>query len=176
MSFGGAGVPDGYVMRSFRAKVMATPAKKKRAMALLVSSGDVWAWCIDRCHERLRAGLPNANSPLELRPDQRLHGPFGELTAHCAQDVTKAWSTAFFAVMRQRAAGERAALPLRKRHLLPVTWRKGEFSLSPASPGRRARVELCLKRGAAHLVLALSHEHAYEPDLVRAVRLERTSR
>jgi hypothetical protein len=68
-----------------------------------------------------------------LWPDEKAHGPFGELTAHCAQDVTKAWSAALFEVIRRRTAGERAALPLKKRSLVAVTWRKGEFRLTAAT-------------------------------------------
>ena len=132
----------GHVIRSYRVKVMSTPAKHERAKGLLVAGGDAWAWCIDRFHERIRAGLPNANSLSELWPDQKAHGPFGDLTAHCAQDLTKAWSAAFFETMRRRSAGEKARLPLKKRYVVPITWRKGEFSLRPATDHARARVEL----------------------------------
>jgi putative transposase len=90
---------------------------------------------------------------------------------HCAQDVTKAWSAAFFETMKRRKKGEQARLPLRKRWLVPVTWRQGEFALSAASEGRRARAVLCTARGYASLELALSGDHPYDPDLVRAVRL-----
>ena len=57
-------------MRTFRVKVMATPAKKARASALLVSGGDTWAWCIDRFHAQIRDGLPNANSVVQMWPGQ----------------------------------------------------------------------------------------------------------
>jgi transposase len=90
---------------------------------------------------------------------------------HCAQDVTKAWSAAFFETMKRRKKGEQARLPLRKRWLVPVTWRKGEFALSAASQGRRPRAVLSTARGYASLELALSGDHPYDPDLVRAVRL-----
>jgi hypothetical protein len=171
MSFGKGPVTDGYVVRTFRVKVMATPAKNKRAYNLLVSGGDAWVWCIDRFHGRLRDGLPNANSMVQMWPDQKGHGPFGQLTAHCAQDVTKAWSAALFETMKRRKKGEQARLPLRKRWLVPVTWRKGEFALSAASEGRRARAVLSTARGYANLELALSGDHPYDPELVRALRL-----
>jgi putative transposase len=171
VSFGKGPVPNGYVVRTFRVKVMATPAKKKRAYNLLVSGGDTWAWCIDRFHAHIRDGLPNANSLVQMWPDQKGHGPFGELTAHCAQDVTKAWSAAFFETMKRRKKGEQARLPLRKHWLVPVTWRKGEFALSAASEGRRTPAVLCTARGYANLELALSGDHPYGPELVRAVRL-----
>jgi transposase len=158
-------------MRTFRVKVMATPAKKARASALLVLGGDTWAWCIDRFHAQIRDGLPNANSVVQMWPDQKRHGPFGELTAHCAQDVIKAWSAAFFETVKRRKKGEKARLPLRKRRCVPVTWRKGEFALSAASEDRRAGAVLCTARGCANLELALSCNHPYEPELVRAVRL-----
>ncbi len=136
MAFGGAVVPEGHVVRTFRVKVMTTDAKRDRCFALLEDAGDVWAWCIDRFHDRFRRGLPNANSVTEMWPDQRAHGPFGDLTVHCAQDVTKGFSAAFFEAVRRRA-GEKARLPLRKRHLVPVTWRKGEFQLiAPAGSAR----------------------------------------
>ena len=54
VSFGKGSVPDGCVVRTFRVKVMATPAKRKRAYGLLVSGGDAWAWSIDRFHARAR--------------------------------------------------------------------------------------------------------------------------
>src|SRR5712692_4962207 len=146
MSFGGATVPDGYVVRSFRVKVMATKGKNRQAFGLLVAGGDMWAWCIDRFHARIREGLPNANSPAQMWPDQKAHGPFGDMTAHCAQDVTKAWSQAFFEVMRKRKTGEKASLPLKKRRLMPVSWRKSEFHLIPSTPTSRARVELSMRR------------------------------
>jgi hypothetical protein len=129
-------------MRTFRVKVMATPAKKARASALLVLGGDTWAWCIDRFHAQIRDGLPNANSVVQMWPDQKRHGPFGELTAHCAQDVIKAWSAAFFETVKRRKKGKQARLPLRKRWWVPVTWRKGEFALSAASEDRRAPSEI----------------------------------
>src|SRR5258708_22913156 len=142
MAFGGAAVPEGHVVRTFRVKVMSTECKKERCFALLADAGDVWAWCIDRFHDRFRRGLPNANSVTEMRPDQKAHGPFGDLTAHCAQDVTKGFSAAFFEVMRRRRAGEKARLPLRKRHLVPVTWRKGEVQLTAPSGTARGRAVL----------------------------------
>lgn len=171
MAFGGAGCPQGYVTRTFTTKVMTTPAKSERAFELLVAAGDVWAWCIDRFHERLRAGLPAANSVVQLWPDQKAHGPFGDLTAHCAQDVTKGWSASYFEVMRRRRAGQRAHLPLRKRYRLPVCWRRGEFELMESGKGGRARVELKTRRGAENLTLTLARDHPYDPHLVRAVRL-----
>jgi putative transposase len=171
MSFGKGPVSDGHVVRTFRVKVTATPAKKARAYSLLISGGDTWAWCIDRFHTRIRDGLPNANSMVQMWPDQKGHGPFGELSVHCAQDVTKAWSAAFFETMKRRKKGEQARLPLRKRWLVPVTWRKGEFALSAAYEDRRARAVLSSARGYAGLELTLSHDHPYDPELVRAVRL-----
>jgi hypothetical protein len=79
VSFGKGLVPNGYVVRTFRVKVMATPAKKARAYNLLVSGGDTWAWCIDRFHAHIRGGLPNANSVVQMWPDQKRHGPVREI-------------------------------------------------------------------------------------------------
>jgi hypothetical protein len=149
MSFGQGAVPDGYVVRTFRVKVMATPAKQRRAYRLLVSGGDTWAWCIDRFHARARDGLPNANSMTEMWPDQKQHGPFGELLSDCAQDVTKAWSAAFFEVIKRKKKGEQAKLPLRKHWVVPVTWRKGRFELVAPVGGQRPQVRLCTARGSA---------------------------
>ena len=171
MSFGKGSVPDGHVVRTFRVKVMTTPAKKARAHGLLVKGGDAWAWCIDRSHARMRDGLANANSVVEIWPGQKEHGPFGELMSDCAQDVTKAWSAAFFETMKRRKNGEQAKLPLRKHWLVPVTWRKGRFRLVASAEGRRARVHLGTARGYRDLELSLSHDHPYDPALVRALRL-----
>ncbi|MBO0714168.1 MAG: hypothetical protein J2P59_05405, partial [Acidimicrobiales bacterium] len=171
MSFGGKGVPAGHVVRTFRAKVMATPGQRRRCLELLEGAGDAWAFCIDRFHERRRNGLGNANSLGQLWPDQKAHGPFGELSAHCAQDVTKAWSAAFFESMRRRSAGQKARLPLRKRHRVPVTWRKGEFYFPPRRQGGRPRVVLLTRRGSANVELRLSHDDPYDQQGIRAVRL-----
>jgi transposase len=171
MSFGKGAAPDGYVVRTFRVKVMATPAKQHRAYNLLVSGGDALAWCIDRFHARIREGLPNANSMEQMWPDQKAHGPFGELMADCAQDVTKAWSAALFETLKRKKKGEQARLPLRKHWVVPVTWRKGRFDLVAPAGGQRARVRLGTAQGHPDLVLALSHDHPYDPGQVRAVRL-----
>src|SRR5258708_1979913 len=119
MAFGGAAVPEGHVVRTFRVKVMSTECKKERCFALLADAGDVWAWCIDRFHDRFRQGLPSANSVTEMWPDQKAHGPFGDLTAHCAQDVTKGFSAAFFAAVRRRGAGGDGPGPVPRRGLVP---------------------------------------------------------
>ena len=113
----------------------------------------------------------DANSLVQLWPDQKAHGPFGDPSAHCAQDLTKAWSAACFQTIRRRKLGGEAALPLKKRYLFPVTWRKGEFTLHRSTEQARARVELATRRGAENLVLSLSHDHPYDPGLVRSVRL-----
>ena len=171
MAFGGATCPEGHVIRSFRVKVMTTEAKHRRALELLVAAGDALAWVIDRFHERQRSGLPNANSLSELWVDQKLHGPFGQLSAHCAQDVTKHWSQAFFEAVKRKKKGEVASLPLKKHHRVAVRFRRGEFCLSPSLPGRRARVELSTRRGTENLVVALSGDHPYNPGCLREVRL-----
>jgi transposase len=171
VSFGGVSVPADCVVRTFRVKVMSTPAKRRQARELLVAGGDVWAWCVDRYHARRRAGLAAANSNTQLWPDLRNHGSFGPLTMHVAQDVAKGWSAAFFESIRRRKTGGRASLPLRKHYHFPVTWRRGEFRLLAAGAGTRARVVLSRARGTAPLTLACSHEHPYDPEQVRAVRL-----
>jgi hypothetical protein len=171
VSFGGASVPADCVVRTFRVKVMSTPAKRRQAQALLMAGGDVWAWCIDRYHARRRAKLPAANSNPQLWPDLREHGSVGALTMHAAQDVAKVWSAAFFESVRRRKVAERAALPLRKHYRYPVMWRRGEFRLVAGGEHTRARVELSRARGTEPLTLALSHDHPYDPAQVRALRL-----
>ena len=171
MAFGKGACPVGYVVRSWTTKVMSPASQRHRAHELLVSGGDTWAWVIDRFHERLRDGLSAGNSLIELWPDQKAHGPFGELTAHCAQDVAKAWSAAYFEAVRRKKAGEQARLPLRKRHLVPVTWRKGEFTLVESDQGRRPHVELATRRGTRNLTLTFTKRLPYDPAQVRSVRL-----
>jgi hypothetical protein len=92
VSFGGATIPEDCVARTFRVKVMSSPAKQRRAKEMLVAAGDTWAWTIDRFHRRRRADSPGSNSASDLWPEIRAHGSFGELTMHCAQDVAKCCS------------------------------------------------------------------------------------
>ena len=157
-------------------KVMSSPAKERRAKEMLVAAGDAWAWTIDRFHRRRRDDLPASNSNIEIWPDLRAHGSFGELTMHCSQDIAKCWSANFFAAKRRQKRGEEASLPLAKRYLMPVSWRKGEFSLTvesrfPDGSRRRPSVVLATARGCEPLSLSLSHDHPYDQAAVRAVRL-----
>lgn len=169
MAFGGAVVPEGHVVRTFRVKVMSAGGKRERCFALLEDAGDVWAWCIDRFHDRLRQGLPGANSVTGMWPDQKAHGPFGDLTAHCAQDVTKGFSAAFFGDAAAASGGEGAAAAAQAAsgagHLA-----QGRVPADRAG-ARRARAVLLTRRGAPNLEIALSHGHRYDPRLVRALRL-----
>ena len=158
-------------LQTFRVEITATPAQRARAYDLLEAGGDVWAWCIDRYHARRRAKEPQANSNIELWPELRVHGPFGDLSMTCAQDVAKNWSAVYFEAKRRQKAGECATLPLRKRRLVPVTCRKGKFILTPSTGDARARVRLETARSAPTLDLRLSHDHPYDEDLVRSVRL-----
>src|SRR5258708_36387369 len=80
------------------------------------------------------------------------------------------FAAALLAVIRRRGAGEKARLPLRKRHLVPVTWRKGEFQLIAPSGASRARAALLTRPGIASLEVSLSPDPPYDPRLVRAVR------
>jgi transposase len=95
---------------------------------------------------------------------------------HCAQDVAKCWSTNYFESRRRQKKGEAASLPLAKRYLVPVTWRKGEFSFTAEllrSDGSLVRptVTLATASGCVPLRLSLSHDHPYDPATVRAIRL-----
>ncbi len=164
-------MPPGHVVRTFRVKVMSTPAKSRQARDLLVAGGDVWAWCVDRYHSRRRAELPAANSNTQIWPELRAHGPFGPLSVHTGQDVAKAWSAAFFESVRRRKEGERASLPLRKHYQRPVVWRRGEFRLLAGGKKVRPRVALGRSRGYPPLELAVSHAAPYAAEAVRAVKL-----
>ena len=84
------------------------------------------------------------------------------VTLLCAQDVTKTSSAAYFEAMRRGKLGQKAILPLEKRYLVPVTWRRGEFIRVPSTGQTRARVELATRRRAESLVLALFHDHLYD--------------
>lgn len=171
MSFGGAKVPPDCVVRTIRVKVMTTSAKQRRAYGLLVSAGDVLAWSIDRFHARRRAGLsarklPRADvaRPEGARQLRRAHH------ARCAgrhEDLVGE----LLRVGETDKARERASLPLRKHHVVPVTWRKGEFSLIPSTAEFRSRVRLSAARGFPCLEMSLSHDHPYDPGSLRRVRL-----
>lgn len=172
-------VPSGYVLRTFRVKVMSTGRPRLRAHGLTVSAGDVWCWTVDRYHRRRREGLAQDNGAnalwQDLKAHRRDHGS-GELSSDCAQDITLGWSASFFEAQRRRKSGQAAGLPLRKRFAVPVTWRRGRFTLSPPRTSRsgrprRATVRLECARGRPALVLSLSHPHPYLSELVRSVTL-----
>jgi len=93
MAFRGAEVPEGHVIHSYRVKVMSTRAKHRRARGMLVAGGTPG--------HSASTGSMNASGPgsdadslVQLWPDQKAHGPFGDLSAHCAQDLTSTWSAA----------------------------------------------------------------------------------
>jgi len=159
------------VIRSHRVKVMDNRGPMRRAHELLVSGGDAWCWAVDRSNRIFREGLPPANGASEMWADLKAHGPFGDLTTDSAQDVTRSWATAWFETAKKRKGGEAASYPTHKHYRMPVTWRRGRFSLSPPAPGRRARVTLTTRRGVPNLTLKLSHFHPYDPEQVRCVRL-----
>jgi hypothetical protein len=61
---------------------------------------------------------------------------------HAGQDVAKTWSAGYFEAIRRRKAGEAPRLPLRKRYLVPITFRTGEFVLGPATERGRLKIWL----------------------------------
>ena len=162
---------------------MSSPGRVRRAWGLLQDAGDALAWVIDRQNDRWRTDRPSDNDASVLWEEQRAHGPFGALAVACAQDVILTWQRAFFEAARRMKSGEDASYPMRKRRYVPVSWRKGRFTLTEETPAvrgssgevvvRRMRptVTLEMARGAGPLVLRVSHFHPYAPDLVRAVRL-----
>lgn len=97
------------MVRTFRVKVTATPATPRPSSSgskMPVTPGR-FASIASMSDDETVLVLPTR---CQLWPDQKANGPFGERTAHCAEDVTKAWSAAFFSSMRRRAKGEEARL------------------------------------------------------------------
>jgi len=92
------------VHRTARIAVRTTPAQRRRCYGLLRSAGDVWAWVIDRNRVRREQHRPQVANFSALC--QELTGTtFGDLSRHCAEDVLKRYSTAFFEAARRQKAG-----------------------------------------------------------------------
>ena len=89
----------------------------------------------------------------------------GELSRTSAEGVARRYSDAWFEANRRRRAGEVARYPRRKKALVPVRFRAGQFALDGA------RVRLQTARGAPPLVVRLARALPYPPGDVRAVSL-----
>ena len=128
------------------------------------AAGDVWAGLIDWNGERLRRGAPPIADFVALC--RELTGVrVGELSRTCAEGVARRYSDAWFEANRRRRAGEVARYPRRKKALVPVRFRAGQFSLD----GRRVRLQTA--RGAPPLTVRLARALPYPPAQVRAVSL-----
>jgi putative transposase len=93
-------------------------------------------------------------------------GCFGELSAVAARSVLRRYADAWFAAAKARRDGQSSAgFPRRRRHLMPVRFYAGTFSLT----GRRLRLPVAA--GAAPLVLRLTRPLPYEAHQVRSVTL-----
>ena len=172
VSFNGAACPPDHAQRTYKVKVMSTRGQTRRGWCLLEDAGDVLAWVIDRQNQAWREKRKADNGAQALWADQRIHGRFGSLSAQCAQAVILGWARAFSQTAERRRAGDlQASFPMAKHRYVPVIWRKGEFSLTPGAERRRPRARLTTGRGTPSLELRLSHDHPYDPSLVRAVRL-----
>jgi len=128
------------------------------------AAGDLWAGLIDYNRGRLRRGAgPVADFVALCRELTGVR--VGELSRTSAEGVARRYSDAWFEANRRRRAGEVARYPRRKKALVPVRFRAGQFALNGA------RVRLQTARGAPPLVVGLARALPYPPGEVRAVTL-----
>jgi transposase len=115
-----------------------------------------------------QAGLRPLAGYRELCRELALAGPgtFGELDSAGARSVLRRYSDAWFTTARaRRAGGSTAQYPRRKRHLTPVRYHHGTFTLD----GRRLRLPVA--RGCPPLQVRLDREAPYPAGQVRSVTL-----
>src|SRR2546427_1591961 len=116
------------VHRTARIALRTTRAQRRRCYGLLRSTGDVWAWVIDRNRGLAEQHRPQVASFSALC--RELTGTsFGELSRHCAEAVLKNYSIAFYEAAKRQKAGLRASIPRRRRGLVPVRFRYGCFAV-----------------------------------------------
>ncbi|TML43758.1 MAG: hypothetical protein E6G27_00685, partial [Actinobacteria bacterium] len=155
--------PDA-VCRTARLGLRLTRRQRRRCFGLLRAAGDVWAGLIDYNRGRLRRGAgPVADFVALCRELTGVR--VAELPRTCAEGVARRYSDAWFEANRRRRAGEVARYPRRKKSLVPVRFRAGQFALDGA------RVRLQTARGAPPLVVRLARALPYPPAQVRAVTL-----
>ena len=92
------------VHRTARIALRTTPAQRRRCYSLLRSAGDVWAWVID-CNRALREWHCPQVANFSALCRVFTGTTFGDLSRHCAEDVLKRYSTAFFEAGRRKKAG-----------------------------------------------------------------------
>jgi transposase len=156
------------VHRTARIGLRVTAGQRRRCFGLLASAGDVWACTVDLARWRRQAGLPPLAGYQDLCRELALAGPgtFGELDSTGARSVLRRYSDAWFTTARARKADESTArYPRRKRHLTPVRYYHGTFTLD----GRRLR--LPTTRGCPSLWVRLDREVPYPAGQVRSVTL-----
>ena len=96
----------------------------------------MWAGLIDYNRERLRRGAgPVADFVALCRELTGVR--VGELSRKSAEGVARRYSDAWFEANRRRRAGEVARYPRRKKALVPVRFRAGQFALD----GARVRLQ-----------------------------------
>ncbi|WP_433181881.1 RNA-guided endonuclease InsQ/TnpB family protein [Actinoallomurus sp. CA-150999] len=156
------------MLRTARVSLRLTPAQRRRGFGLLASAGDVWACVLDMNRWRRQRGLYGIVDFQQLCRElhQAGSGTFGELNAQCAEGVLRRYSDAWFAAAKRRKNGDATArFPRRKRGLVPVRFRYGNFVIE----GQRLR--LSVARGYPPLWLRLDREVPYPADQVRSITL-----
>src|SRR5215472_9105476 len=156
------------VHRTARCGLRLPRAQRCRLLGLLASAGDVWACVLEvNAWRRGRQDRPLAGYR-ELCRELAACGPgtFGELDSVGARSVLRRYSDAWFAAAKRRQRGEAAArYPRRRRHLMPVRWYAGTFTLQ----GRRLRLPVA--KGRPPLWVRLDREPPYPAAQVRSVTL-----
>src|SRR5207302_10523288 len=152
------------VHRTAMLALRTTPAQRRRCYGLLRSAGDVWAWVI-ACNRQLREWRCPQVASFPALCRELTGTSFGELSRTCAEDVLKRYSSAFFEAARRKKSGVGAGFPRRKRGLVPVRFRWGNFRLDGS------RVRLGVARGAPELWVRLARAVPYPSGSIRSVTL-----
>ncbi|MGA2803495.1 MAG: transposase [Acidimicrobiales bacterium] len=156
------------VHRCARIALRTTTAQRRRLFAQLVAGGDVWAWVLALNEARVAGGEERIVSYQALCRELSARGraSSNELSVSAARSVLRRYCDACFAVARARRAGdERAPFPRRRRHLVPVCFYTGTFSLL----GQQLR--LAVAAGSPPLRVRLARQVPYPPDTLRSVTL-----
>jgi IS605 OrfB family transposase len=157
--------PRRLVHRTATVRLRATRRQTARCYGLLRSAGDVWAWLLDANRRRHQLGEPAISNYQALCRELARFGPFGELSMVGARSVLRRYAAAWFEAMKRHEAGKPAALPRRKRGLVPVRFHHGTFMI------QGQRVRLPVARGQPELWVRLARPLPYQPGQIRAVTL-----
>jgi len=156
------------VHRTARIGLRVTPGQRRRCFGLLRSAGDVWSCVLEVNGWRRGRGAAPLVGYQDLCRELAACGPgtFGELDSTGARSVLRRFSDGWFAAAKRRHNGDGSArFPRRRRHLMPVRWYHGTFTIA----GQRVRIPTA--QGTPRLWLRLARQVPYPPGQIRSITL-----